>query len=121
MTVIIAVYAGIMFLLSLMYGCFSDKKTYAKQESSKVSIDSSDNMDKVEIALKKSDTALSNIEKTFVEHNTLLKENKQLRIELKSTKDSLVATKNMLKKRTFIQKILGTNKDTIQSKNDTAN
>lgn len=121
MILIISVYVGIMYLLTLMYGSFSNSKT-PKQESAITYTDSTEsNLNKVEDALKKSDTALGKIEKSISEHDQLVQENKQLKVELKTTKDSLVATKKLLKKRTFIQKILGTNKDTLQKTNDTAN
>lgn len=121
MVLIISVYVGIMYLITLMYGCFSNSKT-PKQESATVITDSSENnIEKVETALKKSDTALGNIEQTIFEHDELIQENNELKTELKKTKDSLVATKKLLKKRTLMQKILGINKDTIQKTNDTAN
>ena len=121
MVFIISVYVGIMYLLTLMYGSFSNNKT-PKQESAITYTDSSENnLDKLEDALKKSDTTLGNIEKTMNEHDQLIQENHELKTELKKTKDSLVATKKLLKKRTLVQKILGINKDTIQKTNDTAN
>jgi len=121
MMLIIVVYVGIMYLLTLLYGCMSNEKT-PKNESTTVLADSSEsNIKKVETALKKSDTALEVIENTIIEHDELIQENKQLKVELQNTKDSLVATKKLLKKRTLVQKILGINKDTIQKTNDTAN
>ena len=121
MILIIAVYVGIMYLLTLLYGCMSNGKT-PKHESAITYTDSSENnIEKVETALKKSDTSLEVIENTIIEHDELIQENKQLKVELQNTKDSLVATKKLLKKRTLVQKILGINKDTIQKTNDTAN
>ena len=121
MMLIIVVYVGIMYLLTLLYGCMSNEKN-TKQENATVITDSSENnIEKVETALKKSDTTLKVIEHTIIEHDELIQENKQLKVELENTKDSLVATKKLLKKRTLVQKILGINKDTIQKTNDTAN
>jgi hypothetical protein len=71
--------------------------------------------DKVEEQLKMTDTSIIIFENTMHERDALVKENKELKIELKTTKDSLDVAKKQIKKRTVLQKILGLNKDTIQT------
>jgi glutamine synthetase adenylyltransferase len=123
MILILGAYVGIMILLTLFWGSCTNSKNEIVNEKSENRLDSTINYsDVVEEQLKKSDTALPKIEHMKQERDDLLKENQTLKIELKTTKDSLVATKKLLKKRTFIQKILGTNKDTIKNNvSDTAN
>lgn len=124
MTFILLVYVGIMCFLTLMFSCNTgENRSKVRTESYNETSDSVINIsDKVEEQLKKSDTSLGKIEHTIHEVQTLKKENESLKVELKSTKDSLVATKKLLKKRTFIQKVLGINKDTIQTQmKDTTN
>lgn len=117
MTLILLVYVGIMCVLTLFYGsCSSDKRPKLEKDTHAVVSDTIVNIsDKVEEQLAKSDTTIGKIETTIHQVQTLKKENEALKVELKSTKDSLVETKKLLKKRTFIQKVLGINKDTIQT------
>lgn len=124
MILILGAYVGIMILLTLFWGSCTNSKNEIVNEKLENGVDSINinYSDVVEEQLKKSDTALPKIEHMKQERDDLLKENQTLKIELKTTKDSLVATKKLLKKRTFIQKILGTNKDTIKNNvSDTAN
>lgn len=123
MTFILVVYVGIMCLLTLMYGCTSETSHPKVFESDTMAAETTVSItDKVEQALKKSDTSIGNIESTMNEVQVLKKENQELKVELQCTKDSLVATKKLVKKRTLIQKVLGLNKDTIQTTmKDTAN
>ena len=123
MTLILLVYVGIMCLFTLMYGCSSDKGRTLIIEKDTTASDTTINIsDKVEEQLKRSDTSIGKIENTMNEVQVLKKENQALKVELKSTKDSLVATKKLIKKRTLIQKVLGLNKDTIQTNmRDTTN
>lgn len=116
MILILGAYVGIMILLTLFWGSCTNGNNQIVNEKSENRVDSTINYsDVVEEQLKKSDTALPKIEHMKHERDVLMKENQTLKIELKTTKDSLVATKKLLKKRTFIQKILGTNKDTIKN------
>jgi len=123
MTLILLVYVGIICLLTYMFGCSSGNGKTKTKELVIKSVDSTISIsDKVEEQLKRSDTSLGKIENTMHEVQTLKEQNEALIIELKSTKDSLVAAKKLLKKRTIIQKVLGLNKDTIQiNMRDTAN
>ena len=124
MTLILLVYVGIMCILTLFYGsCSSDRNPKLERDTHAVVSDTIVNIsDKVEEQLAKSDTSIGKIENTMHQVQTLKKENEALKVELKTTKDSLVSTRKQLKKRTFIQKVLGINKDTIQtSMKDTAN
>lgn len=116
MILVLCMYVGIMILLTLFWSSCSNDKNQIVTEKAESGVDSTINYsDVVEEQLKKSDTALPKIEHMKHERDELIRENQTLKVELKSTKDSLVATKKLLKKRTFIQKILGTNKDTIKN------
>lgn len=117
MTFILLVYVGIMCFLTLMFSCNTgEKHSMVRTESHNETSDSAVNIsDKVEEQLAKSDTSIGKIENTMHQVQTLKKENEALKVELKTTKDSLVSTRKQLKKRTFIQKVLGINKDTIQT------
>lgn len=124
MAFIVLVFVGIVFLLTFFWAS-CNTKTQGKNEKVRV-LSTSDSVvnltDVVEKQLKRSDTSIGKIENTIHERDALVKENVQLKKELKDTKDSLVATKKLIKKRTLIQKILGTNKDSVQKNvSDTAN
>ena len=75
----------------------------------------------LEQQLNMSDTTIVVMEHAISENQKLKNENTALKSELKVVKDSLVQAKKLIKKRTFIQRVLGINKDTIQTVNDTAN
>lgn len=75
----------------------------------------------LEEQLNLSDTTIVVMEHAISENQQLKNENTALKSELKVVKDSLVQAKKLIKKRSFIQKVLGINKDTIQTVKDTAN
>jgi len=114
----ILIYA--IVIAALLLSCNSDEVHEMVQTESSTPDTIITYNDKVDEQLRISDTSILAIEHKMVERDALVKENKQLKVELKATKDSLVATKKLIKKRTLIQKILGTNKDTINIK-DTSN
>ena len=79
-------------------------------------------VENIEKQLAESDTTIVFLADKISNTERLVKENQMLKYELKKVSDSFNAAKKMLKKRTFIQKVLGINKDTIQTQmKDTTN
>lgn len=72
-------------------------------------------LEQAEVALQHTEGLEYQIKETYKSKETLLKENKQLKAEIKSMKDSLVEVKKRLpKKKNFIQKVFNIKPDTIE-------
>jgi peptidoglycan hydrolase CwlO-like protein len=72
-------------------------------------------LNKAEAALQHTEGLEYQIKETYKSKETLLKENKQLKAEIKSIKDSLVEVKKRLpKKKNFLQKVFNIKPDTIE-------
>ena len=72
-------------------------------------------LNKAEAALQHTEGLEYQIKDTYKSKETLLKENKQLKAEIKSIKDSLVEVKKRLpKKKNFLQKVFNIKPDTIE-------
>lgn len=82
---------------------------------STLTIDNVTVLDKAEAALQHTEGLEHEIKKTYKTKETLLKENKQLKQEIKSIKDSLVKVVNKLpKKKNLIQKVFNIAPDSVE-------
>lgn len=95
-----------------------ETKMEISNDSMAVESSSSDSLtvlEQAEAALQHTEGLEYQIKETYKSKETLLKENKQLKAEIKSMKDSLVEVKKRLpKKKNFIQKVFNIKPDTIE-------
>jgi len=78
-------------------------------------LDSLTVLEKAEAALQHTEGLEYQIKETYKSKETLLKENKQLKAEIKLMKDSLVEVKKKLpKKKNFIQKVFNIVPDSVE-------
>lgn len=120
---IYALFSTIAFVL--IWALATAGKTYQiRTETKKVlAKDSFEiHVENIEKQLAESDTTIVFLADKISSTERLVKENQMLKHELKKVSDSLNAAKKLLKKRTFIQKNIGIDKDTIQTNSiDTTN
>ena len=108
----------ILIIPFILFSC--SKPTEMKMEilkDSSISISDENQilLDKMEHALEETEGLEVEIGETYKTKETLIKENKILKKEIKSMKDSLVEIKTKLpKKQNFIQKVFNITPDTIE-------
>lgn len=112
-----------LFILLVIF-TFCSKKTEDKKNNLVIEEDSIvvSYADSVEIALTKTKDIDVDIKQKIKEVKVLKDENKILKVELKSTKDSLISTQKKLnvyivkvpKKKNFFQRLIGSKTDSIE-------
>jgi regulator of replication initiation timing len=122
-----------IFLILLVVSCNKPNKT--KKEEVFIEIDSifSNDIEKIEGLLIKTEGLEDNVKQVVYQKNVFKSENSNLKIENSNLKEEIAITKDCLqvanekikeykypKKRSFFDKVLGTNKDSITVK-DTIN
>jgi hypothetical protein len=113
-----------LFILVVLFSFSCDKKVENKKEEfvtveDTITVSYADSVEKALLKTKNIDVEIKN---KITEVKVLSKENKDLKVELQTTKDCLVVAKKEIsnmkikvpKKKSFFQKILGTKTDSVE-------
>lgn len=106
----------ILILPLILFSC-TQEKSYHSKNLTPVSLDTLEMsiVEKTEMMLQKTEGLEDEIRSTYSTKESLLRENRQLRIEIKTMKDSLVEVISKLpKKQNFIQKVFNIEPDSIE-------